>query len=72
MSENEIRVLKANILGGMNTYVRDVVGDDNATDIWNQYGVADGATEEEIMEEAENGFKNIVQIFAYLLKKGII
>lgn len=70
MTDNEVKVLKANILGGMDTYIREVIGDDEITDIWNSYGVADEATEEELIEEAENGFTDIIQTFVHLIKRG--
>lgn len=66
MTDNEVRVLKANILGGMDTYIREVVGDDEITDVWNSYGVADEADEEELIEEAENGFIDIIHTFYQL------
>lgn len=59
---NEI-LLKMNLLGGMDTYVREVIGDDDLTDFWNMYGVPDGADEEmlkEIAEDEEN-FRSICE-----------
>lgn len=54
MKNDEMIILRANILGGMNAYIRDVIGDDDITERWDMFGVPDGADEEEIMEIAED------------------
>jgi len=69
MSENEIRVLKANIIGGMDTYIREVIGDDEITEWWNTYGVPDEATEEDLMECAKFCFEDIVTTFHYQITR---
>lgn len=69
MTDNEIRVLKANILGGMDTYIREVVGDDDVTEWWNTYGVPDEATEADLMECAEYCFEDIVTTFHYQITR---
>ena len=51
---NDTILLKMNLLGGMDTYVREVIGDDDVTDFWNMYGVPDGADEEMLKEIAED------------------
>ena len=50
---NEI-LLKMNLLGGMDSYVREVIGDDEVTEIWNMYGVPDECDEETLQWIAEN------------------
>ena len=69
MTDNEIRVLKANILGGMDTYIREALGDDDVTEWWNAYGVPDGATEEDLMEYAQLCFKEIAMTFALQIER---
>lgn len=65
----ENQVLRANILGGMNTYILDVVGDECITESWLMCGVPDGCTEDELMEIAEDvdDFRSIVKEFAKLI-----
>lgn len=54
MTQNEIKVLRANIVCGMDTYIREVIGDDNITDYWLTEGLADGSTEEDILNDVED------------------
>ena len=54
MSKNEINVLRANIVGGMDAYVRDVIGDEEITEYWLSYGMPDGETEEDLMYDMED------------------
>ena len=54
MNKKQATILRANILGGMNAYVLDVIGDELGTEIWFQCGVPDGADEEMLMEIAED------------------
>lgn len=54
MKNDEMIILRTNILGGMDAYIRDVIGDDDITEKWDAYGVPDGADEEEVMEIAED------------------
>lgn len=69
MKNDEMIILRANILGGMDAYIRDVIGDDDITEKWDAYGVPDGAEEEEIMEiaEDESEWARICQFFGGLL-----
>lgn len=55
MTREEIVILRMNILGGMDAYIRNVIGNDYITERWNIYGVPDGADEEELTEIAEDG-----------------
>ena len=47
-------LFRMNMLGGMNEYVRSVIGDDEMTEIWNRDGVPDGADEDDLREIAED------------------
>ena len=69
MDKKQTTILRANILGGMNSYVLDVVGDELGTEIWFQCGVPDGADEETLMEiaEDEKEFKRITKWFYHIL-----
>jgi hypothetical protein len=61
-------VLKANILGGMNSYILGL-GDEDILEPWLMCGVPDGCTEEELMEIAEDDdeFRRIAKEFAKLI-----
>ena len=69
MTKNEIQVLRANLLGGMDTYIREVVEDEEYLMSWLAYGVPDDADEDTLMEIAgdEEEFNRIVTEFASLL-----
>ena len=69
MTKNEIQVLRANLLGGMDTYIREVVEDEEYFMEWLAYGVPDDADEDTLMEIAgdEEEFNRIVTEFASLL-----
>jgi hypothetical protein len=69
MSKNEIQVLRANILGGMDAYVREHLDDENYFMAWLELGVPDGADEEELMEIAgdEEDFNRITRVFSDLI-----
>ena len=54
MTREEMIILRMNMLGGMDAYIREVIGDDCTTAKWDMCGVPDGADEEEIMEIAED------------------
>lgn len=53
MDRTELIQLRANILGGMNSYIIED-GDEDIYDYWFTYGVPDECTEEQLMEIAEN------------------
>ena len=66
---DEKTILRMNLLGGMNSYVLDYVGDETLIDMWLMTGVPDGATEDDLLEMAEdnelwvdaiNTFKRII------------
>lgn len=66
---NEIKILRANIMGGMNEYIREL-GDDDLWDIWIEV-FPDECSEEELMEMAESDsiWLDVVNRFAYILKQ---
>ena len=69
MTENEIKVLKMNLLGGMHDYMMNVVQDEDLQEEWLSLGVPDGADEEDLAEIAEDaqGFAEIVRLFGLLV-----
>ncbi len=69
MNKNEIQVLRANLLGGMDAYVREHLDDENYLMEWLELGVPDGADEEELMEIAgdEEEFNRITDIFSNII-----
>ena len=62
-------MLKANILGGLNDYILNVIGNDDVTDNWLANGIPDQATEEDLIEIAEDEiqFAEIVYHAGYLI-----
>lgn len=70
MTKNEIQVLRANLLGGMDAYVREVIDDEDYFMGWLELGVPDGADEEELMEIAgdEEEFIRISEYFGTLIR----
>ena len=69
MTENEKKVLKMNLLGGMHNYMMHVVQDENLQDEWLTNGVPDEPSEEDlefIAEDAEE-FAEIVHLFGKLV-----
>lgn len=68
MSKTELVTLRANILGGMDSYVREVVDKEDVLDYWLMEGVPDEASEEMLMEIAEDRdeFIRISKVFGNL------
>ena len=64
-------LLKANLLGGMDSYIRDVIGDDDITERWLMFGIPDGCDEEELMEIAEDDseFLRICNLWNNLIRE---
>lgn len=62
-------VLRANILGGMNSYILECIGDENIHMTWLTGGIPDGADEDELMEIAEDKaeFERIAYLFGNLV-----
>lgn len=69
MTKNEIQVLRANLLGGMDAYVREVVGDEDYFMEWLMSGVPDDADEDTLIEIAgdEEEFNRICIVFSHLI-----
>ena len=69
MTKNELYVLRANLLGGMDAYVREVIDDEDWFMGWLELGVPDGANEAELMEiaEDEDDFNRICRVFADII-----
>lgn len=65
MSEKELIVLRANILGGMDTYIRETVQEEAHFEYWLEMGIPDEATEEILMEIAKDKteFARIARVF---------
>lgn len=68
MNKNEELVLKMNLLGGMDTYIRHVIGDEDLIDEWNMYGVPDEASEDDLRACASINFADICAKFGQLIK----
>jgi hypothetical protein len=69
MTENEIKVLRMNLLGGMHNYMMHVVQDEDLQDTWLVMGVPDEPSEEDlefIAEDAEE-FSRVVRLFGNLV-----
>lgn len=69
MSKNELYVLRANLLGGMDAYIRAVIDDEEYLMEWLEMGVPDEANELELMEiaEDEEEFNRISAYFGSLI-----
>ena len=69
MTKNEIQVLRANLLGGMDAYVREVVDDEDYFMEWLEMGVPDDADEDTLMEIAgdKEEFNRISAYFGSLI-----
>ena len=67
MNKNEELVLKMNLLGGMDAYIRHVVGDEDLIDEWNMYGVPDEASEDDLKACASINFAEICAKFGQLV-----
>lgn len=66
-------VLRANILGGMNSYITKVVGDEEIWMEWITYGVPDECDEETLMSIAkdESEFVRITELFSDLISNDL-
>ena len=70
---NEELVLRMNILGGMNTFVIEHIGDEDILEGWLMYGVQDQATEEDLRDIAEDDgyFADVCAYFGEIVKRGL-
>ena len=69
MNENELKVLKMNLLGGMHDFMMNGVQDEDIQNIWLALGVPDEPSEENLESIAEdsNEFAEIVHLFGKLV-----
>ena len=60
---------RLDLLTGMNIYIRDILGDDDLIDIWNQEGIPDECDINMMIEiaESKNSFDNIVAVFNHII-----
>lgn len=65
---NEMTILRANILGGMDSYIREL-GDEEIWAEWIAYGVPDECSEDYLMEMAKDEpvFNEVSNLFAELI-----
>ena len=65
----DIITLRMNLLGGMNSYIIDVIGDEDIYERWWMVGVPDGADEDTLREiaEDEEEFNRICKVFGNLI-----
>ena len=68
MTKNEMKVLKMNLLGGMDTYIRNL-NDERAYDAWSALGVPDDASEDDLEWIAENvdEWSDVCRIFGSIV-----
>lgn len=55
MTKDELTLLRANILGGINEYIKEAMESDEQWLFWVTYGLPDECDEETLMEIAEDG-----------------
>lgn len=55
MTKDELTLLRANILGGLNEYIKETIISDEQWIFWVTYGLPDECDEETLMEIAEDG-----------------
>lgn len=69
MTRNELEVLRMNLVGGMNEYVK-CMNDENAYMAWIMI-VPDEATEEDLQDIADDDeiFQEVVELFNKLIKR---
>lgn len=70
---NDNTLLRANILGGMDSYILNVVGDEDIYDIWWAEGIPDECDEDTLMSiaEDESEFQRICYLFGNLINNFI-
>ena len=66
---NDIKILRMNLMGGMNAYVHEL-GDEDLLDYWYRNVFPDEVPEEIIVEYAENDdlWLEVVQAFAKIVR----
>ena len=66
----ELTLLKMNLLGGMDSYIREL-GDEDIWEVWIANGVPDGATEDDLRFIAEDDelWRDTCNLFGQLIKR---
>ena len=66
----ELTLLKMNLLGGMDSYIREL-GDEDIWEVWIAYGIPDGATEDDLQFIAEDDelWRDTCGLFGQLIKR---
>ena len=69
MMVSEFYALRCNLLGGMDDYIRNVIGDDVITEYWNIHGVEDGVDEDILLDYAKDDetFTRICYVFGNIV-----
>lgn len=70
MRMTELTLLKMNLLGGMDSYIREL-GDEDIWEAWIANGVPDGATEDDLRFIAEDDelWRDTCELFGRLIKR---
>lgn len=70
MNNYEMSILKQNILGGMDSYIREL-GDEDIWEVWIANGVPDEATEDDLRFIAEDDelWRDTCGLFGQLIKR---
>lgn len=68
MTNNELKTLRMNLVGGMNEYIREL-GDEDIWFEWISVGVPDEATEDDLewIAEDEQSFVDVCRVFGKLV-----
>ena len=66
----ELTLLKMNLLGGMDSYIREL-GDEDIWEVWIAYGVPDETTEDDLQSIAEDdeSWRETCSLFGQLIKR---
>ena len=69
MTKDELTLLRANILGGLNEYIKETIISDEQWIFWVTYGLPDDCDEETLMEIAEDGedFERLLRVASSVL-----
>lgn len=69
-NSKEAKILRANLLGGMDSYIKNVVGDEEIWGTWIELGVPDECDEETLMEIADDEpeFIRMTELFSSLIR----
>ena len=70
MMVSEFYALRCNLLGGMDDYIRNVIGDDYITEVWNDRGIEDSVDEDILLNyyaKDDEVFKQVCYLFGNLI-----